>query len=198
MAGGSGKARDKDNKENIREFYDKNELLKDRQRISSYERFKKAYLESDPQPKKKESLPPPKVEHQDAPAPQALANNWVIKTDFKNVKNLKGPEEEMKKDSKQIIIVKPNLNMTILQNPQAAEPPKRPASEKKKDTSKDQKEQPREVMRDQLKEAFKEGFREQKVERLSKENRDPSKDNREAKSKELSSGYPDVYLRALK
>lgn len=121
-------------------------------------------------------MPPPKVAEPAEPAPQTLNNNWVIKTDFKNIKNIKALEEDIKgKDSKPIIIVKPNLNMTIVQNP--PEPPRRPASEKKKDTGKEQTAMPREILKEQLRDAFKENQREAKpLYRETREVRESSKD----------------------
>jgi hypothetical protein len=66
----------------------------------------------------------PKKDLQPAHAPQPplpltnnfVNNNWVTKTDFKGLKSVKGVEEDiMKKESKPIIIMNLNLNMTIIQ-----------------------------------------------------------------------------------
>lgn len=80
----------KDNKENIREFYERNELLKERQRISSHERFRKAYLEAEPKKKDsgtREELTPPS---QSPAPPHTLSNNWT-KPESKPLRNSKLP-----------------------------------------------------------------------------------------------------------
>lgn len=60
----------------------------------------------------------------------------MAKADIKGLKVIKAPEEEIgKKESKPIIIVKPNLNMTIIQPADGL--PKRATSEKRKEPTRD-------------------------------------------------------------
>jgi hypothetical protein len=79
-------------------------------------------LEVEAQPKKKDSMPKEDLQSVQLPPQQVtnnfMNNNWVAKTDFKGLKNIKGIEEDLiKKDPKPVIIVKPN-NTTIVNNQQ--------------------------------------------------------------------------------